>query len=37
MAIVADFQIADQEQKTFLTEIKKEMPLTTFFYGFLHG
>ena len=26
MVIVADFQIADQEQKTFLKEIKQEMP-----------
>ena len=28
--IVADFQIADQEQKTFLKEIIKEMPLQKF-------
>ena len=25
--MVADFQIANQEQKTFLKEIKKEIPL----------
>ena len=28
MVMVADFQIANQEQKTFLKEIKKEIPLT---------
>ena len=33
--MVADFQIANQEQKTFLQEIKKEIPLTHL-YEFLH-
>ena len=28
MVMVADVQIANQEQKTFLKEIKKEIPLT---------
>ena len=36
MVIAANFQIADQEQKPLLKEIKKEMPLTLLFYGFLH-
>ena len=36
MVMVADFQIANQEQKTFLKEIKKEIPLTPL-YEFLHG
>ena len=35
--MVADFQIANQEQKTFLNEIKKEIPLTPLLYEFLHG
>ena len=37
MVMVADFQIANQEQKTFLKEIKKEIPLTPLLYEFLHG
>ena len=28
MVMVAGFQIANQEQKTFLKELKKEIPLT---------
>ena len=37
MVMVADFQIANQEQKIFLKEIKKEIPLTPLLYEFLHG
>ena len=33
MVMVADFQIANREQKTFL----KEIPLTPLLYEFLHG
>ena len=33
--MVADFQIANQEQKTFLKEIKKKFLLLL--YEFLHG
>ena len=35
--MVADFQMADQEQQTFLKEIEKEMPLTSLVYGFRRG
>ena len=35
--MVADFQVANQEQKTFLKEIKNEIPLAPFLYEFLHG
>ena len=35
--MVTDFQIVNEEQKTFLKEIKKEILLTPLLYKFLRG